>query len=185
VLAQTLGVLGDQARGRAQDMRGGAIVLLEPDHLGAGKILFKAQDIGHFGAAPGIDRLVVVAHHADVLAHLRQQPQPQVLDRVGVLIFVHHDIAEAVLPAFQHVAVLAEDRQHVQQEIAEIAGVDRAQAVLIEPVDPGAAPVGIGFVLAGIEIGGPGPGSSSGRSARPAAWPASACRRSLRPGSTA
>jgi hypothetical protein len=132
VLAQALRILAIRPEA-APRICGWSDSSAPADHLGAGEILFKAQDVGHFGAAPGIDRLVVVAHHADVLVHLRQQAQPQVLHRVGVLIFVHHDIAEAVLPAFQHIAVLAEDRQHVQQQIAEIAGVDRAQAILIEP----------------------------------------------------
>jgi hypothetical protein len=58
-------------------MRGGAVVLFQPDHGGAGEILLEAQDVADLGAAPAIDRLVVVAHAADVAVPAGQQPQPQ------------------------------------------------------------------------------------------------------------
>ena len=52
VLAEALAVFRDDPASRRQNVRGGAVVLLQPDHLGAGKILFEAQDIGDFCAAP-------------------------------------------------------------------------------------------------------------------------------------
>ena len=60
---------------------GGAVVLLQPDDLGAGEVLLEAQDVADLGAAPAIDRLVVVADAADVAVRLRQQPQPEILRR--------------------------------------------------------------------------------------------------------
>jgi len=51
-LAEPLAVGVDQARGRGQDFGRRAVVLFEPDDLGAGKILFELEDIGDFGAAP-------------------------------------------------------------------------------------------------------------------------------------
>ena len=53
-------------RGGGEDMAGGAVVALQPDDLGAGKVLLEAQDVVDLGAAPAIDRLVVVADAADV-----------------------------------------------------------------------------------------------------------------------
>ena len=116
-------------------MRGRAVILLEPDDLRAGKILLEPQDVGDLGAAPRIDRLVVVADAADVLALLREQPQPQILGLVGVLIFVDQDVLEALLVLLEHVAVRAQDRQHVEQQVAEIAGVERLQPLLIGGVE--------------------------------------------------
>src|SRR6185295_17520304 len=66
---------------RGEDVAGGAIVALEPDHLGAGEVLLEAQDVVDLGAAPAVDRLVVVAYAADVLR--RQQCRRQML--LGVL----------------------------------------------------------------------------------------------------
>ena len=87
-------------------MAGGAVVALQPDDLGAGEVLLEAQDVVDLGAAPAVDRLVVVADAADVGRALRQQPQPQVLRDVGVLVLVDQDVAEAALVVGEHVRVL-------------------------------------------------------------------------------
>ena len=73
-LAEPAGVVGDQPVGGGEDVAGRAVVLLEPDDLRAGKVLLEAQDVGDLGAAPGIDRLVVVADAAQVAARLGEQP---------------------------------------------------------------------------------------------------------------
>ena len=66
-LAEPALVVGDQVRGGGQDVGGRAVIALEPDHLGARKVVLEAQDVVHLGAAPAVDRLVVVADAADVL----------------------------------------------------------------------------------------------------------------------
>ena len=65
-LAEPALIVGDEVRGGAEDMGGRAVVALEPDDGGARKILVEAQDVVDLGAAPAIDRLVVVADAADV-----------------------------------------------------------------------------------------------------------------------
>ena len=72
-LAEPAGVVGDEAVGGGEDVRGRAVVLFEPDDLRAGEILLEAQDVGDLGAAPGVDRLVVVADAAQVAARLGEQ----------------------------------------------------------------------------------------------------------------
>jgi hypothetical protein len=64
-LAEPALIVGDQVEA-APRMCGGAVVALEPDDGGAGEILLEAQDVVDLGAAPAIDRLVVVADAADV-----------------------------------------------------------------------------------------------------------------------
>jgi hypothetical protein len=49
---------------------GRAVILFEPDDLGARKVLFEAKDVRDLGAAPRIDGLVVVADAAQVAARL-------------------------------------------------------------------------------------------------------------------
>ncbi len=107
------------------------VVLLEPDHRGAGKIGFEAQDVADLGAAPAVDRLVVVADTAQIAPGLGQEPQPQILRDVGVLVLVDQDIAEAPVVVGEDLGVLGEQGQVVQQEVAEIDGVDGRQALLI------------------------------------------------------
>ena len=67
-LAEAALVGGDQARSRAQDRGRRAVIALQPDDFGAGKIALEAQDVFHLRAAPAIDRLIVVAHDADIAA---------------------------------------------------------------------------------------------------------------------
>ena len=120
-------------------MFGGAVVLFQPDHLCAGEILFKPQDIAHLGTAPAVDRLVVIADAADVFMPRGQEPQPEVLGDVGILIFVHEDVAEPAVVLRQKVRVILENLHAVQQEVAKIDRVQLLEAGLILIVKLGAA----------------------------------------------
>jgi hypothetical protein len=93
-LAQAPFVVGDQVRSGRQNMWSRAVVALESHDGGAGEILLEAQDVADLGTAPAIDRLIVVADAAHILGALGEQPQPQVLRHVGVLVFVDQDVAE-------------------------------------------------------------------------------------------
>ena len=135
LFSKTSLVARDHARCGRQNMGRGAIVLFQTDHGGARKILFKPQDVAHFGPAPAIDRLVIVAHAADVLVPAREKPQPHVLGDVGVLIFVHQNVAKPALILGQHVVMGLENRDHVQEQIAEIDGVQFLHALLILRVE--------------------------------------------------
>src|SRR6266478_1493514 len=66
-LAEPALVVGDQMGGCGKNMGGRAVVALQADHLGTREVLLETQDVVDLGAAPAIDRLVVVADAADVL----------------------------------------------------------------------------------------------------------------------
>ena len=136
-LAQPALVVADQAGGGGQNGRRRAVIGLQPDDLGAGKVAFEFQDVADLGAAPGIDRLVVVADAADILVLLGQQAQPQILGDIGVLVFVDQDVAKLplVVGAARRLGRILEDGQAVQQQIAEVAGVQRPQTILIGAVE--------------------------------------------------
>ena len=166
-LAEPALVMGDDVRGGGEDMAGRAVIALEPDHRGAGEIVLEAQNVVDLGAAPAVDRLVVVADAADVFGGgcrlgagsplpargervwgegasplaqaaeapphprfarplpargerwccrpLRQQPQPQILRDIGVLIFVDQNEFEARLILAQHFGLLAEQPDAFEQ----------------------------------------------------------------------
>src|SRR5581483_3750054 len=69
-LAEPALVVRDQVGGGGENVPGRAVVALQADHLGAGEIVLEAQDVVDLGAAPAVDRLVVVADAADVLGRL-------------------------------------------------------------------------------------------------------------------
>ena len=106
-LAEAALVGGDDAGGGGEDVRGGAVVLLEADHLRAGKILLEAEDVADLGAAPAVDRLVVVADAADVVVGAGEEAEPEVLGDVGVLVLVDEDVAEPALVLGEDVGVVA------------------------------------------------------------------------------
>ena len=67
-LAEPAFVMGDDVRRGGEDVAGRAVIALQPDHRSAGKIVLEAQDVVDLGAAPAVDRLVVIADAADVFA---------------------------------------------------------------------------------------------------------------------
>jgi hypothetical protein len=121
--------MGDQMRGGGEDMAGRAVVALQPDDLGAGKIMLEAQDVVDLGAAPAIDRLVVVADAADVL----RRRVPSGSDAAATAAAAT-DTARRWCPdtrrrgcsgsaviLLQHVRMLAEQADTFEQQVAEIA----------------------------------------------------------------
>ena len=100
--------------------------------------MLKAQDIIHLRAAPSINRLIVITHTGDIGLVLGQQPQPQILRDIGVLIFVHQHIAKAVLVLAQYIGMGAKQPQIFQQQITEIRGIEIFQALLIGGIKCGA-----------------------------------------------
>ncbi len=128
-------VARDHPRRGAQYMPGRAIVSLQPDHLGAGEVLLEAQDVADFGPAPAVDRLVVVADTGDVLVAACEQAQPEILGDVGVLIFVDEDGAEPPLVLCQHVRVAREQGQPMEEQVAEVAGVQGRQPLLVGGIE--------------------------------------------------
>src|SRR5260370_5861016 len=64
-LAEAAFIVRDEVRGGAKDVAGRTVIALQPDHGCAREIFFEAQDVVDLGAAPAIDRLVVVADAAD------------------------------------------------------------------------------------------------------------------------
>ncbi len=130
-LAKPVLIASNHTCRRRQNMRCRAIVLLQTHHGCAGKVFLKAQDIAHFRAAPAIDRLVIIAHTADVFVPTRKQTQPKILRYVGVLILVHQHIFKPALIEREHIVMLLKNTHHMQKQIAKIRCIQLSQAGLI------------------------------------------------------
>ena len=144
---------GNHPRRSRKNMRGGAVILLQPHHMRAGEILLEAQDITHLGPAPAIDRLVIIPHTADVFMAACQQAQPQVLRDIGILILVHQNIFEPALILGQNIRIALKYLHHMQQQITKIHRVQDGEAGLIGFVKRHPAPVK-GPGLAAWHLGG-------------------------------
>ena len=66
-------VIADQGVGAFEDAAGGAIVLLEHHHLQRRVVVFQQHQVFWPRAAPGVDRLVIVADHGELIARADQQ----------------------------------------------------------------------------------------------------------------
>ena len=115
-------VAADHAPRGVQDHLRGTVVAFQAHHGGVGEVLLEIQDVADVGAAPLVDGLVRVAHHAQVAVR-RKLPDQLVLRAVRVLVLVHHDVAElcAVAPPRRFRRV--EQRHRLQQQVVEIQGV--------------------------------------------------------------
>ena len=132
-----VGVVRDQHVGAAQDAAGGAVVLLQHHHFQGRVVDLEQHQVFRTGAAPGVDRLVIVAHHGELVALADQQLHQQVLAGVGVLVFVHQQVAHLVLPLFEDVGVFLEQLDRQQDQVVEIHRVERLERALVVGVDDG------------------------------------------------
>ena len=98
-------------------------------------MFFQVQQIGRFRAAPAVDALVVVAHHAEVAVAGGELMDQLELRGVGVLVFVHHDIAVAGAAGGQDVGMLGKKLEREQNQVVEIHRVAGAQGALVPPAD--------------------------------------------------
>src|SRR2546429_7138444 len=83
---------------------------------------------------------------------LPQQPQPEILRDVGVLVLVDQNEAEARLILPQHFRLLAKQPDRLDQEVAEIGGVEHLEPLLIGDIELLALAVGKACSLAGRNL---------------------------------
>ncbi|MNC08135.1 hypothetical protein D3C75_557090 [compost metagenome] len=134
-LAQAPAVVGDQRVGRLEDAAGGAVVLLQADHLGVGEVGSVLVNVLDLGTAPAVDRLVVIAHRHQAVTAARQQAQPGVLHGVGILELVHQHVAEASLIVLQQARVVTPQVQGAKQQLGEIDDTGALASLLVGRID--------------------------------------------------
>ena len=133
-LRRTVGVVLNHRIGSVQDGLGGAIILLQLDHLRLGIVLLEIHDIAKVRAAPGVNALVRIADSTDILQRTGNVAGHEVLGVIRILVFVDEDIVETILPALAdglHREQLGGD----EKQIIEIKGVVLLHVLVIELVD--------------------------------------------------
>ena len=84
--------------------------------LRAREVLFEVEDVADVGAAPRVDRLVVVADDADVLVCAPEEAHELELRAVRVLVLVDDDVAKAAGPLLAHVFAALEETRDLAHE---------------------------------------------------------------------
>ena len=128
-------VVGDDLIGRVQNIGGAAVVLFQLDDLRVREILLEIQNIADVRAAPAVDALIVVAHHAQVAAVFGDELHQRVLGEVGILILVHMDVLKALPVAFQHRRMIGEQLQRAHQQIVKIQRIGALEPFFVAVVN--------------------------------------------------
>src|SRR5690606_32812609 len=87
--------------------------------------------------APAVVGLVVDALGSECAARADQQSHQFVLGVVGVLVFVHQQVTNAVLPLVAHLGIGLQQLHRQGDQVVEIHRAVGAQAVLIKLVKAG------------------------------------------------
>ncbi len=124
-----------------------AIVLIEHDDARAREVALEVADVARIGAAPAVDRLVVVAHRAEVAVPRDELLDHEQLRAIRVLVLVHHHVAEGAGPALAHVGVLAQEAHRLGDEVVEVDRREAAQRRLVTRIDVG----GDGVVVVAVD----------------------------------
>ncbi len=129
-LAHSRRVRADDDVRQIEDLRRGAVVLLEAHDRCVGEILVEVQDVPDVGAAPPIDGLVVVTHDAHVAVLAAEQLDQLVLGAVGVLVLVDEEILELVAVPCEAFGVALEHAHRQHEQVVEVDRVGEAQRLL-------------------------------------------------------
>ena len=131
LLVLARGVARHDRVGGVEDELGRAVVALELDDRGLGPVALEVEDVAQVGAAPRVDRLVVVADDREVAALARERLDPQVLRPVRVLVFVDVEVVPAILVAGEDVGRLLEQAHGLEQQVVEVERAGRLEPLLV------------------------------------------------------
>ena len=126
-LDEALPVDADQPPGDRDDGSGAAVVGGQLNAPRAGVERLEAQDPTHVGEPPGVDGLVVIAHHEQVALRLGQQSHQAQLCRIHVLELVHAQVRETVLPAQAEARVRLHRIGRPDHQVVEVDRSDRGE----------------------------------------------------------
>ena len=125
----------DHLIGRIQDHLGGPVVLFQFEDPGLRVVLFEIQDVADVRPPPAVDALVDIPHGAQVVFRCGEQLGQQVLDMVGVLIFIDEHVVELVLVLFPDFRYGLEQFHRQQQQVIEIHRIALDQVLLVFGID--------------------------------------------------
>ena len=126
-----------------------AVVHFQPNDFGVGPIVLESQNVGDFGAAPAVNRLIVVAHDAQVAMPAGQRLDDPILAAVGVLIFIDQQMIEAIGLGLPRLGKLREKLLGAEQQVVEIDRAGGFQGVLVAAIGRGGQ-----MLLVGLRGGG-------------------------------
>ena len=136
VFRAAAGVVFDEPVRGGEDLVGAAVILLEPDDLGIGEMLFELEDVRDLRAAPPVDALVVIAHHANIGRFARGEKAHQIeLEAVRILELIHEHLGKPRAPFFPDGWVVVQEFHRLHKEVVEIHRVQRMEFAVVAGID--------------------------------------------------
>ncbi len=136
ILAQPTLVMPDQRIRRVENVTVRAVVLLELDQLyrrfGRGEVALEVLHVGDARTPKRVDRLVVIADREHCGVRTGQQPDPAVLQRVGVLELVDQQVREAPTIVLPQRFMSRQQFEAAQQELGKIDHAFAAARLFVE-----------------------------------------------------
>ena len=96
-------------------------------------------------AAPGVNRLIVIAYDGKARTLPYQQLHQLVLAGVGILVFIHQQVTDFVLPALAHLFIPLKQQRRQQDQIVEIQDVTGFHMRVVQTVAVGKDAVALAF----------------------------------------
>ena len=117
-------VVGNQCIGGAQHAVGAAVVLFQLDDFERRVIRAQRKQIIRIGPAPGVNALVVVAHAGELACVTGNGFEQAILRIVGVLAFVHQQIADALAPGHADLVIGFQQLHRQPNQIIKIHRIE-------------------------------------------------------------
>ena len=116
-------------------LRRRAVVRLEGDDPRAREVLVEVEDVLDLGAAPAVDRLVLVADGAERLRALAEELDEGVLRGVRVLVLVDQEVPDPAALLGEHRGIPGQQAHRARDEVVEVEGARGRELLLVERVD--------------------------------------------------
>ena len=127
-------IVANDGVGQVQNISVGAVILLQFDGSHLRKILLEIQNIPNVRPSPLVNALIVVPHHTEVPVGLGQQVNQFVLQVVGVLILIHHDVLKPISVIRQNLRIRFQEAHPVENQVIEVHGVIPHHFLLVFPI---------------------------------------------------
>ena len=109
--------------GRIQNIFRGTVILFQLNYFRLRIFFLNILNIIYIGASEFINRLIIVADHAQVSVFGRQQTDKLKLYGIGILILIDHNILKPFLIVFKYIRIQAEQFHRLIEQIVKIKGV--------------------------------------------------------------
>ena len=125
------GIVADHGVRGVKNILCGPVILFQLYNKSVGIDLFKIQNVADISSPESVDGLIVVADDAQISVFAGKEPYKFKLRVIGVLILVHHDIAETVLIDSQNFIMGVEQFNSQHEKIVKVNCVVFAEPLLI------------------------------------------------------